>query len=278
MSKIIRTSSAELELKSSPLIMGIINVTPDSFSDGGKYLSFEKAVERGKTLIDQGADILDIGGESTRPGSEGVGEDEEISRVVPVIKELSEFSDVPISIDTTKSSVAEKALDAGAQIINDISGLTFDRDMKYLAAESGAAVIIMHILGRPKTMQKDIKYDSLLDDIAGFLTVNAQAAVEAGVDSCSIIIDPGIGFGKTVEQNLEIIRNVSFFRKIGYPVLIGASKKSFIGEVLDLEVDERLEGTLAVDSYLTMQGIDIIRTHEVRATRRAVNMSAALAR
>lgn len=258
--------------------MGIINVTPDSFSDGGKYLSFEKAVERGKTLIDQGADILDIGGESTRPGSEGVGEDEEISRVVPVIKELSEFSDVPISIDTTKSSVAEKALDAGAQIINDISGLTFDRDMKYLAAESGAAVIIMHILGRPKTMQKDIKYDSLLDDIAGFLTVNAQAAVEAGVDSCSIIIDPGIGFGKTVEQNLEIIRNVSFFRKIGYPVLIGASKKSFIGEVLDLEVDERLEGTLAVDSYLTMQGIDIIRTHEVRATRRAVNMSAALAR
>ncbi len=256
--------------------MGIVNITPDSFSDGGKFLEPEEAINHGLRLASDGADILDIGGESSRPGSEGISAEEEISRVLPVITELAKRTDIPISIDTAKAAVAQKALEAGATIINDITGLRGDAEMIPLAAEAGATVIIMHMLGTPGTMQKNIRYDSLLDDICEFLTTSAEKAVKAGVSEKKIIIDPGIGFGKTVEHNLEILRNIKFFKSTGYPVLIGASRKSFIGAVLETEVDDRKEGTLAVDAFVTMQGTDIIRTHDVKATGRIVRMITSL--
>ena len=254
------------------LIMGVLNVTPDSFSDGGLYADADIAVNQAKEMVVQGADIIDIGGESSRPGSDPVPMDEELRRVLPVIKRLAQESDVPISIDTYKSTVAEHALKAGAHIVNDISGLNFDPNMAKVAADYGAPVILMHIQGTPKNMQISPKYHSLISEIILYLRNSIEHAETVGVSPEKIIIDPGIGFGKTMEHNLEIIRRLKEFRCLGKPILIGTSRKSFIGKILDLPVEERVEGTLATVVASIINGADIVRVHDIKQVQRAVKM------
>jgi dihydropteroate synthase len=272
MRNFIKTSQRKIFLENRPLIMGILNITPDSFSDGGKYFSPEKAADHAIEMQEQGADIIDIGGESTRPGSLPVTDDGELERVLPVFKILSGRLKIPISIDTSKSAVAEACLGEGAEIVNDVSGLRFDPRLVSIAAAAGAAVVIMHTKSAPRVMQVDTEYEALLDDIASYIKTGISKAVEAGVPDESIIIDPGIGFGKTKEQNLTILKNLDYFKALGHPVLIGASRKSFIGATLNVDITERKEGTLAVDALVTWKGADIIRTHDVLATRRVVEM------
>ncbi len=246
----------------SPRIMGIVNVTPDSFSDGGKYFSAEDAVNQGLKLIDDGADILDIGGESTRPGSDPVSKDEELRRTIPVIKNiLKHRKDTVISIDTTKSEVAKQALDSGAQIINDISGLTFDDQMVVVAKEYDAGVVIMHIKGNPKTMQENPEYTDVVKEVYDFLLVQSIKAKHNDVNK--IIIDPGIGFGKLVEHNFMLIKNLDYFRSLGFPLMIGLSKKSFIGKILNLDPDDREIGTVVLETVSILKSARIIRTHNV---------------
>ena len=272
----IKTSRRELSLDNKPLIMGILNITPDSFSDGGAFFSAEKAVKRALEMEAEGADIIDIGGESTRPGSMPVSDEDEIKRVLPVIRELEQKIKIPISIDTSKAKVAETCLSEGAEILNDISGLRFDPQIAEVAASHSAAVVIMHTKSAPRVMQIETEYNYILDDIASYLKIGIRKALDKGVDGKGIIIDPGIGFGKTREQNLFIIKNLDWFHSLGYPVLIGTSRKSFIGTTLDVGVDERLEGSLAVDALVTLKGADIIRTHNVLATKRIVEMTQAI--
>jgi dihydropteroate synthase len=265
-----------LPLSERTCVMGVLNVTPDSFSDAGRYADYDSAVARGLLMADEGADIVDVGGESTRPGADPVPEEEEIGRVVPVIKELAAKLAIPISIDTYKSGVARAALDAGAALINDISGMTFDSGMAPLAAEAGVPVALMHIKGTPKDMQADPVYDSLMSEISNYLRDKAQAAMAAGVSRNKIIIDPGIGFGKTVEHNLEIINRVAEFKSLGYPVLIGPSRKSFIGKVLGLEPDQRLEGTAAAIAACVAGGASIVRVHDVKEMVRVTRLADAI--
>lgn len=263
------------DLSRKTLIMGILNVTPDSFSDGGKYFSADKAVEHGLEMAAEGADIIDIGGESTRPGSEPIGEEEERMRVVPVVEKLA-GEGIPVSIDTYKASVAEEALKRGAAIVNDISGLRFDSRMADTTARYDAGLVIMHILGTPRNMQSNPKYDNLLEDIKTYLLDSAVKAVEAGINKDAIVIDPGIGFGKTVKDNLEIIKNTGYFKETGFPVLMGISRKSFIGKILNAEVDERLYGTIGTSIAAAMLGADILRVHDVKAARQALDMADAI--
>jgi dihydropteroate synthase len=260
------------------LIMGVLNVTPDSFSDGGLYVDADIAVKRAHEMVAQGADIIDVGGESSRPGSDPVSIDEELHRVLPVIKRIAQELDVLISIDTYKSTVAEHALKAGAHIVNDISGLNFDPNMAKVAADYGAPVILMHIKGMPKNMQISPQYYSLISEIISYLRNSIEYAETAGVSPEKIIIDPGIGFGKTMEHNLEIIRRLKEFRCLGKPILIGASRKSFIGKILDLPVEERIEGTIATVVSSIMNGADIVRVHDVKQVQRAVKMADAIYR
>ncbi len=265
-----------LPVSSRTCLMGVLNVTPDSFSDGGRFADPEVAIAQGLRMAEDGADIIDVGGESTRPGADPVSEEEEIARVVPVIKALSARLDLPVSIDTYKSGVAEAALDAGASVINDISGMTFDSAMAPLAAKAGAPAVLMHIKGTPKDMQTDPVYDSMMSEISGYLRDKAQAAINAGVAPNKIIIDPGIGFGKTVEHNLEIIRRVGEFKSLGRPVLIGPSRKSFIGKILGLEPDQRLEGTAAAVAACVAGGAAIVRVHDVKEMARVVRVADAV--
>jgi dihydropteroate synthase len=250
-------------------IMGILNVTPDSFHDGGKYFDKNIAVERAYRIRDDGADIIDIGGESTRPGSLPVPAGEEIDRVCPVIEIIAKDIGIPISVDTTKSEVARAALGAGASIINDISGLTFDRTTADAAAEYGAGMVLMHIKGRPETMQNDPRYGDLIGEICGFLDEAVRKAVAAGVDLSKIIVDPGIGFGKTLEDNYRIIRNLREFKKLGLPVLVGLSRKSLIGKLYKGSED-RLPATIALNTVSILNGADIIRVHDVKEHRLAL--------
>lgn len=272
----IKTPNRELSLESKPLIMGILNVTPDSFSDGGDFFSTDRAVQHALEMETQGADMIDIGGESTRPGSLPVTEKEEIERVLPVIMALQGKLRIPISIDTSKAKVAEACLSEGAEILNDVSGLRFDPNITEVAASHGAAVVIMHTKSAPRVMQVEPEYNDILYDIASYIKIGITKALDKGIDENSIIIDPGIGFGKTKEQNLFIIKNLDWFHSLGYPVLIGASRKTFIGKTLDVGIEERLEGSLAVDALVTLKGVDIIRTHNVLATRRVVMMTRAV--
>jgi len=260
------------DLGERPLIMGILNVTPDSFSDGGRFLKPEKAFDQAMFMIESGADIIDVGGESSRPGSEGVSLDEELERVIPMIEKISEESDIAISIDTVKSDVAEKAIDAGACIINDISGLTKDLKIAELAAERGAYVVLMHMRGTPKDMQENTDYDDIIAEISSFLTDSAHKAINAGVEKHRIIIDPGIGFGKSAEGNFMILKNLDRFLKLHHPILVGTSRKSFIGKALDLDVNHRLEGSLAAACYAVLNGADIVRVHDVAETKRALTI------
>jgi len=250
--------------------MGIVNVTPDSFSDGGDFLETQAAVDHALSLIEDGADVIDIGGESTRPGSSPIGADEEIARVIPVIEGIARQVQIPISIDTTKAAVARQALDAGATIVNDISGLTFDDEMPNVCAEASPGVVCMHIQGIPQTMQLNPKYKDVVNDICQFFSQRLDELHSKGIARERIILDPGIGFGKTAEHNLQILSNIQKFRALGRPVLIGHSRKRFLGKVLGRAVDERVAGTLGLSISLAAQSTDIIRVHDVRATRDAL--------
>jgi len=258
-----------LSIEKQSLIMGILNVTPDSFSDGGKYLEKNNAINHALAMIDNGADIIDVGGESTRPFSDPVSLDEEISRVIPVIEGIRKESDVCISIDTTKSEVATAALNSGASLINDVSAMEVDPLMIDVALKFDCPIIIMHMKGTPKSMQDNPQYESLISDIKDYLQERVDFIVSKGINSKKIVIDPGIGFGKTVENNFEIINNLNHFTKMGFPVMLGASRKSFIGISLDLPEEDRLEGSLAANIIGLQNGAKIFRVHDVTETNKA---------
>ena len=244
-------------------IMGIINVTPDSFSDGGKYANVEAAVMRAKQMVADGADIIDIGGESSRPGAEPITANEECRRVIPVVQALAEQFQIPISVDTYKAKVAREALSAGACVINDITALHGDPNMCQIVADAQAGVILMHMQGVPATMQKTPTYQNVVAEVHAWLTEVASQAVDRGIDSSRIMIDPGIGFGKTFDHNLEILRHLMQFRGIGYPMLVGVSRKKFIGRILDLPVHQREEGTAATVAWSIINGANMVRVHDV---------------
>ena len=259
-----------LSKKKQSLIMGILNVTPDSFSDGGKYLEKKTAINHALEMIDQGADIIDVGGESTRPFSDPVSLKEEISRVVPVIEGIRKKSDICISIDTTKSQVATAALNSGASLINDVSAMEVDPLMVDVALKFDCPLIIMHMKGTPKNMQDDPQYESLISDIKDYLLDRIDFIISKGINPKKIVIDPGIGFGKTVENNFEIINNLKHFASMDFPVLLGASRKSFIGISLNLPEEDRLEGSLAANIIGFQNGAKIFRVHDVAETNKAL--------
>jgi len=265
-----------LPLGKQTLLMGILNVTPDSFSDGGLFFDREKAVAHGLRMVEEGADIIDIGGESTRPGSKPLELEEELRRVIPLIESLAKEIDVPISIDTYKSGVAQRAIESGAEIINDISGLHFDPTLAQVAVKEDVPIILMHIRGTPETMQKNVHYESLFSEILQYLKDSIQKAESAGLDPHQIIIDPGIGFGKTVEDNLLIIKNLYEFRILGKPILLGTSRKNFIGKILNAEAGDRLEGTLSSIAIGVLNGAHIIRSHDVLQTKKAIAVADAI--
>lgn len=253
------------------LVMGILNVTPDSFFDGGVYINKESAVKRVFQMVDEGADIIDIGGESTRPFSTPVPETVESERVIPILEEVISSIDIPVSIDTRKPSIARKAVEIGAQIVNDVSGLR-DEEMMRTVSELGVPVIIMHMLGDPQTMQLNIVYEDVVGDIMMFLAERIREAEENGIEKDKIIIDPGIGFGKEVHHNLDILRRLREFRCLGRPLLVGTSRKTFIGKVLGLPKEERLEGSLASAAVSVINGADIVRVHDVKETVRVCKL------
>ena len=275
---ILQFKKKTLNLSSQTHIMGVLNVTPDSFSDGGKFFKVEDAVNQGMKMAEEGADIIDVGGESTRPGSDPVLIQEELCRVIPVIRSLFKNTDVPVSIDTYKAEVAEQALDAGAQMINDISALRFDPEMKKVVSEYKVPINLMHIKGTPKNMQKNPWYEDVISEITEYLNESIKIAKDAGIDPEKIIIDPGIGFGKRLEDNLNILKNLKKLSILGCPILIGCSRKSFIGKILDLPVEERLEGSLAALAVAVMNGANIVRVHDVKESRRATSLVDAVLR
>jgi dihydropteroate synthase len=260
-------------------IMGVLNVTPDSFSDGGFHFDSGKAIEHALKLVEDGADIIDIGGESTRPGAEEVPLEEEIRRTIPVISAIAKQIDVPISIDTCKSRVAHSAMDAGASIINDISGLRFDPDMARLAASVNAHVILMHIQGRPRDMQKNPVYEALIPEIMDYLRESIRVAADSGIDENKIIVDPGIGFGKTFDHNLQILKHLDEFTALEKPVAIGVSRKAFLGRILGgAPAMERLEGTAAAVAISIINGANIVRVHDVKEIAKVAKVADAIKR
>ena len=263
----------QLEFGDSTHIMGVLNITPDSFSDGGEYQNLDNAISHAKNMVAAGATIIDIGGESSRPGAEPVPENLELERVLPVINGLtSEHLDVLLSIDTTKAVVAQQALEYGAHIINDITALRGDEDMARVAAEMEAGVILMHMKGTPRTMQREPKYMDVVQEVYAALEIWVDNAIQNGIDPNRIIIDPGIGFGKTTTQNLQLIKKLEEFKRLNKPILIGTSRKSFIGNLLGLPVTDRVEGTLATVCWAIAHGADVVRVHDVKATVRAARM------
>lgn len=274
---ILKTSRRRIVLGAKTQVMGILNVTPDSFSDGGIFFSAEKAIEHGLKMAGEGADIIDIGGESTRPGSAAVSADVELKRVIPVIEGLVKKIKIPVSIDTKKSRVARLAVEAGAEIINDVSALNSDRNMAKTVGETGAALILMHMRGKPENMQKgNLQYDDLMGEIASSLKESSQKAINAGVAKDRIVIDPGIGFGKTPEDNYKIIRNLAELKALGMPVMIGTSRKSFIGKVVGGEPAHRMEGTAATVTAAIMNGCHIIRVHDVAVMKKVAAVADAI--
>ena len=262
-----------LKMPTHTLIMGILNLTPDSFSDGGQFSDKNQATDYALKMIEDGADMIDIGGESTRPGAEPVSLDEELKRTIPIIKSIRQQSDCLISIDTYKSPVAEAALDVGANLVNDISGLTFDEKMIDIVIARKVPVILMHMKGTPRSMQVDPHYNNVIKEICEFFKRKVKSAKNSGILDNMIILDPGIGFGKRLEDNFEIIRELKQICAMGYPILLGPSRKSFIGASLNLPVEERLEGTLASITVGIMNGANIIRVHDVKETLRAVKIT-----
>ncbi|MEM7562225.1 MAG: dihydropteroate synthase [Pseudomonadota bacterium] len=268
---------SKLTISDNLKIMGVLNTTPDSFSDGGRFNTTDKAVEQARQLIADGADILDIGGESTRPGSRQVDLPEEIDRTIPLIRAIREFSEIPISIDTSKPGVMQAAVEAGASMINSIWALRLDNSME-IAAELGVPVCLMHMQGSPETMQKNPSYDDVVTEVRDFLAQHIEIAIQAGIDQKNIVIDPGFGFGKSIDHNLSLLKALGSFRELGVPVLAGLSRKSMIGTLLDKPVDQRLYGSLSVAVMAAMLGADILRVHDVSETNEAITMVKALKR
>jgi dihydropteroate synthase len=258
------------------LVMGVVNVTPDSFYDGGCYFHHEAAIERGLRMADEGADIVDVGGESTRPGSRSAPVQEEMDRVLPVVEGIRNRSPVHISIDTTKADVAEEAISLGAGIINDISALRFDERMAAVAARTGAFVVLMHMRERPESMQRKPTYTDVVKEIRSFLAERIRVSVEAGIAEERVFIDPGIGFGKTLDHNLSILRDLAHLTDLGRPILVGLSRKSFLGAILDAPPDERIEGTIAANAVAIFNGASIIRVHDAKEGRRTADVAARL--
>lgn len=261
-----------------PLVMGILNVTPDSFSDGGRYMERKRAIEHAREMVSQGADIIDVGGESTRPGAHPVSLEEEVNRVVPVVEALSRELEVPISVDTRKAPVAKMALETGAIMVNDISGLRFSPHMIDVVAQYRPWVVVMHMKGTPKDMQEAPWYEDVIGEVEGFFEDRLRYLESHGISKERVILDPGIGFGKRLEDNLSLLRNIDRFLHLGCPIMVGPSRKSFIGNVLDLPVEERLEGTLAAVSIAVFQGAQMVRVHDVQPVRRAVDLAWAMRR
>lgn len=274
---ILKTSRREIVLDRQTKVMGILNVTPDSFSDGGFFYAQEKAIERGLQMAEEGADMIDIGGESTRPGSRSVPVNVELKRVIPVINGLVKKIKIPISIDTRKARVAEQAMEAGAEIINDISALNGDSNMADTVRKKRAALVLMHMKGQPGNMQKgNLEYDNLMGEIADYLKKSAQKAIKAGVKKEAIVVDPGIGFGKTMQDNYRILKNLSELKSLGMPIMIGTSRKSFIGKITGEEPQERIEGTAATVTAAIMSGCHIIRVHDVTAMKKVAAVTDAM--
>ena len=259
------------------LVMGILNVTPDSFSDGGLFLDPFAAADHAARMLEEGADIIDVGGESTRPGAEEVSTEDELSRVVPVVEAIVSRTGATVSIDTTKSRVARAALDVGAVIVNDVTAMRADPSMPDVITETGAGIVLMHMLGNPRTMQANPTYGDVVADVKAALIGWAGDALAAGVPDSAIVLDPGIGFGKTREHNLQLLKGIPSLCEPGFPILIGTSRKSFIGTTLDVPVDERLEGTGATVAWSVAQGAKIVRVHDVKEMVRVVRMTEAIA-
>ncbi|HEX5607623.1 MAG TPA: dihydropteroate synthase [Candidatus Binatia bacterium] len=274
--RILPTRHSVLEFSRRTLIMGIINVTPDSFSDGGQRYDAVKAVADGVAMVKSGADILDIGGESSRPGATPVSEDEELARVLPVVRGLRKKTEAPISIDTYQSNVARAALDAGADIVNDISALRFDPAMAPMVAAEKVPVVLMHMQGTPRTMQREPKYADVVREVRDFLAAQLYTAMDAGIAQDRIVIDPGIGFGKTLQHNLQLLRGLPMIAALGQPVLVGASRKAFIGRILNAEPLDRIEGSLATAVASVLAGANIVRAHDVAETAKAVKIADAI--
>jgi len=280
----IKWGGHALSLGRRTAVMGVLNITPDSFSDGGKFFGLDAAIARGEQLADDGADIIDIGGESTRPFSEGVSAEEETRRVVPVIEQLVRRVSIPISIDTTKADVARRAVDAGASIINDISALRFDPEMLPLAAAHDLPVVLMHMLGNPKTMQEAPVYDDVVRSVCSFLQTATDTAAEKGLARAKMIVDPGIGFGKTREHNLQLLKHLGRLAELGFPLLVGSSRKAFIRKTLgnsqngDIAADSPVveTGTQATVAAAVMNGAHIVRVHDVRSTMATVKIADAI--
>ncbi len=271
-----RFGSRRYEFGTRTFLMGVLNVTPDSFSDGGRYLDPEDAVRRGLEMAEDGADFIDVGGESSRPGSLPVDAEEEIRRTVPVIERLARATDIPVSIDTVKSAVAARALDAGAVVVNDISGLQFDPSLADIASKHRASVVLMHMRGSPRTMQDNPVYDDVMASVKERLSEGIVRATASGIDQ--IFIDPGIGFGKSLAHNTELIRRLGELRSLGYPVLVGPSRKSFIGAILDLPVERRLEGTAGAVAVCIMNGADVVRVHDIKEMKHVAGIVDAIVR
>jgi dihydropteroate synthase len=259
----------------SPKLMGVVNVTPDSFSDGGLYLDAGAAIAHGEELARAGAAILDVGGESTRPGAEEVPVEEELRRVAPVIAALA-GAEAVVSVDTSKAAVAEAALDAGAEIVNDVTALRGDGEMAALCADRGATVVLMHMLGNPRTMQRDPVYDDVVADVKSFLADRMEAATAAGIAEERVWLDPGIGFGKSAAHNLELLRRLSELRELGRPLVIGTSRKSFIGKLDGSDAGERLGGTIASSVLAAAEGAEVLRVHDVAEVRQAMAVASAI--
>jgi dihydropteroate synthase len=267
----------DLDLSGRTKVMGVLNVTPDSFSDGGRFATTEAAVAHALRMVEEGADLLDVGGESTRPGAATVPAEEELARVLPVIERLrSEAPNTPLSIDTRKAEVAEAAVEAGAVVVNDVSGGSSDPRMFDLVARTGAAFVLMHMRGDPGTMQQLTGYDDVVGEVRSWLAGRVEEAVSAGIPLDAIAVDPGLGFAKTAEQSLRLMRDIAALHAVGRPLVVGASRKSFVGKVLGTEVNDRVEGTAASVAWLASNGVQIVRVHDVRAMVRVVTMIEAI--
>ena len=274
--KVWQLRKSTLHFAGRPALMGILNVTPDSFSDGGNFFDSKRAIEHALQLVEDGADLLDVGGESTRPYSESVDESEELRRVIPVLEGIASRTDVPISIDTSKATVAKAAVDAGAQIINDVTGLEGDPDMTAVAVETGVGVCAMHMQGTPQTMQDDPSYRNVVEEIKEYLLQRKNALLTAGIPLEKICLDPGIGFGKTHEHNLELISDSQTFLELGCPILVGHSRKGFIGKILGDKKMDRDPASLAIALFLAQQRVQVIRVHEVARLSQALKTFAAI--
>ena len=261
---------------SGPLLMGVVNVTPDSFSDGGDFLNGQRAIEHGIQLAQEGADILDIGGESTRPGAEPVSQAEELARILPVVEGLKPVS-LPLSVDTRKPAIMRAAASGGAHVFNDVSALTYHNDSLKTACDLGLPIVLMHAQGDPRTMQDEPEYEDVLLDVFGWLAARIEVAEAAGIERANLIVDPGIGFGKTLEHNLVLLANLAFFHGLGVPVLLGASRKRFIGTLSGVDdARQRMPGSVAAALMGAVQGVQIIRVHDVAATRQALSVAGAI--